>query len=107
MIFYFKVKGFFPFAPPSIQSKLVLFLFCLLAGRSVFGQVSVLTQHNDNARTGANLQEAILNTSNINTAQFGKLFSRSVDDQVYAQPGSPGSRLGMRPSVFLIDRSRP
>jgi len=45
-----------------------------------------LTQHNDNARTGANLQEAQLNTSNVNARQFGKLFERSVDGSIYAQP---------------------
>ena len=50
------------------------------------GQVDVLTQHNDNARSGANLRETTLNTSNVNKAQFGKLASRAVDGNVYAQP---------------------
>jgi len=49
-------------------------------------QVNVVTEHYDNARTGANLAETILNTSNVNVAQFGKLFSYTVDGSIYAQP---------------------
>jgi hypothetical protein len=48
--------------------------------------VAVLTQHNDNARTGMNLQETILNTTNVSTNSFGLLYTRPVDDQIYAQP---------------------
>lgn len=48
--------------------------------------VSVLTQHNDNARTGANLHESVLNVANVNTAHFGKLFELSVDGDIYGQP---------------------
>jgi hypothetical protein len=46
----------------------------------------VLTYHNDNMRDGQNEQEIVLNPSNVNVAQFGKLFSYAVDGQVYAQP---------------------
>lgn len=47
---------------------------------------SVTTQHNDNGRTGHNANELVLNTSNVNGAQFRKLFTLIVDDEVYAQP---------------------
>jgi hypothetical protein len=49
-------------------------------------QTSVLTQHNDNFRTGQNTNETILNASNVNMAQFGKLFALPVTGQVDAQP---------------------
>ena len=47
---------------------------------------SVITQHNDNNRSGANLREDILNIHNVNPERFGKLFTRQVDGQIYAQP---------------------
>jgi hypothetical protein len=48
--------------------------------------VSVLTQHNDNTRSGWNDNETALTTSNVTVQQFGEVFTLQVDDQVYAQP---------------------
>jgi len=48
--------------------------------------VSVLTQHNDPARTGANLAETILSSESLARERFGKLFSLGVEGQIYAQP---------------------
>jgi hypothetical protein len=71
---------------PIALSCLISLLGLLLLVAPSAAQVNVLTQHNDISRTGANLSETLLNTSNVNVSQFGKLFSRIVDGQIYAQP---------------------
>ena len=48
-------------------------------------QTSVLTQHNDIGRTGQNLSETILTTSNVNSTQFGKLFTLKVGRPVFTR----------------------
>src|SRR6266702_4644064 len=74
--------------PRLSRGRLIACLGCLfgLVVPSLHAQVNVTTQHNDNARTGANTQETILTPANVNSSQFGKLFSVPVDGYVYAQP---------------------
>src|SRR5215470_18062158 len=72
---------------PTVCCRLILIVTaaCLLA-MLVVAQVNVLTQRNDNSRTGANLNETILTPQNVGGGNFGMLFKRTVDDQVYSQP---------------------
>jgi len=46
----------------------------------------VLTQHNDNARHGAQLHETILTPSNVAGSVFGHLYDRAVLGTILAQP---------------------
>ena len=67
----------------------VLYLIagCLLfASLSVPAQVTVWTYHSNNHRDGANLNENILNPSNVKSMTFGKLYSYALDGHAYAQP---------------------
>src|SRR5579864_472424 len=47
---------------------------------------SVETYHNDNARTGQNLQETLLTPRSVNVSTFGKMGFFPVDGKVDAQP---------------------
>jgi hypothetical protein len=77
----------------------------LLISIPAFCQVNVVTFHYDNFRTGANLQERILTPANVNANTFGKLFSQSVDGQIYAQPlelqGVPVAGKGQHNVVYV------
>jgi hypothetical protein len=52
--------------------------------RQALGAFNVLTRNIDAGRTGANLSETVLTTSNVNASTFGKVFELAVDDQIYA-----------------------
>jgi hypothetical protein len=90
-------RGFFVWA---------CFLLLFPAIPSVPGQTSdVLTYHNDNGRTGQNLNEEILSPANVNTNHFGKLWVLKADGLVDAQPlyaaGVSIPLKGMRNVVFI------
>src|SRR3984957_7779331 len=70
---------------PTLRSLLAT-IFLAAATQGVKAKVSVTTYHNDTARSGLNSHETILTPANVNSNQFGKLFSVPVDGVVQAQP---------------------
>ena len=83
--------------------RVALFAF---AAALVHAQPSVLTWHNDNARSGQNLQETTLTPANVNFSTFGKLFVIPADGKVDAQPlyvpalGFPGK--GTHNALYVV-----
>jgi hypothetical protein len=59
---------------------------CVAFSSHAFAQVDVLTHHNNRERTGVNLHEVDLTPANVNAKQFGMIFKRVLDDQLYTQP---------------------
>src|SRR5262249_34817912 len=47
---------------------------------------NVLTYHNDTASTGLNASENQLSPANVQVGSFGKLYTTTLDGQVYAEP---------------------
>ena len=46
----------------------------------------MLTYHNNNARTGEDLNESVLTPSNVKASTFGLKFTDAVDGAIYGQP---------------------
>ncbi|MFZ3201776.1 MAG: malectin domain-containing carbohydrate-binding protein [Candidatus Acidiferrales bacterium] len=63
-----------------------LALLLVAASLPALAQVSITMQHNDLNRSGDNLNETVLTTSNVNSTSFGLLQKITVDNQVYATP---------------------
>jgi hypothetical protein len=78
--------------PPRIGSSsrsifritaLAVFVIC---GFAISSATDVTTYHNDNARSGANTSETLLTLNNVNSSNFGKLFTVPVDAIIDAEP---------------------
>jgi hypothetical protein len=68
------------------KGRFSLLLLSMMIGIQSASHGQVLTAQYDNFRTGADLHETVLTPSSVNTRDFGKLFSRTVDGDVFAQP---------------------
>jgi hypothetical protein len=74
-------------AKNAVKAAAIVSLFVLgLSSAVLLAQVSVTTYHNDNSRTGQNLQETILTPANVNKISFGQLFYYPVQGYMYGQP---------------------
>jgi len=77
---------------PTLLAALGLAALGLFVSPRASAQVAVLTQNNDNARTGANTAEAALTPAAVSGGHFGKLFTltgldASVNGQALYVPG--------------------
>jgi hypothetical protein len=72
----------------TISRAICVCLLVMGAISTTWSQVSITTESYDASRTGANLSETILTTSNVNSSEFGKLYSYSLagGGSIYAQP---------------------
>jgi len=97
----------------SVPARLPVAAFSLLAAllaltstlQSLDG-VDVVTYHYDNARTGQNLNEAILAPATVSSAAFGKVGFFPVDGKVDAQPlllsNVPMGASGLREVLYVV-----
>src|SRR5882724_2935469 len=71
---------------PAAVAILVMTLAGMIVLTPKASAVDWLTYHYDNARDGANTNEVLLTPANVNTNQFFRLFTYTVDGEVYAEP---------------------
>src|SRR5258706_14004292 len=71
---------------PRLVPRLALVSFMLCLGLSaVWGQNDVLTQHNDNTRSGLNANETLLTPANVTVSKFGRFFTQAMDGIIVGQ----------------------
>jgi hypothetical protein len=70
----------------NFRVKIIIAIGLIFTCLNLNAQVNVIMNHNDFKRTGWNKNETTLAQDNVSSGNFGKIFSRNVDDQVYAQP---------------------
>jgi len=78
----YRGERFFPLVTAAWRSLFVLALLSSFA----LSQVSVVTWHYNNGRTGANPSETLLTPANVSSNSFGLLFSHTVDGFIAGQP---------------------
>jgi hypothetical protein len=88
----------------ALSSCLILLV---LAGVTLgWAQTPVTTWHYDNSRTGANSNETTLTPLNVNSNQFGPLFTQAVDGQIIGQalylPGVTIPGAGVHNVVYVV-----
>jgi outer membrane protein assembly factor BamB len=86
-------------APTSVLTCWLLFSATVSSGEDVW------TSRNNDARTGANVNETLLTTSNVNPRQFGQLFSYRVEGNIFGQPlvvGNVRTAAGLRNIVYVV-----